>query len=91
MALFSFGRRRDPAVAAAADRIAGLVRTMLGLDADAGVTVSEIACGDPACGGAETIILVMLPGRRTQAAKVKRPMALATDAEVRAALDGLAL
>jgi hypothetical protein len=48
--------------------------------------VSEIACGDPGCGGAETVILVLRAGRRTEAIKVKKALRLADDAEIIAAL-----
>jgi len=90
MGLFSLGARRDPARAETIRRIAALVRAELGLgDADS-VTVSEIACGDPACGGAETVILVMRRGQRTRATKVSKSLALVTDSEIVAALEAVA-
>ncbi|MFG1300181.1 hypothetical protein V5F49_10350 [Xanthobacter sp. V3C-3] len=70
----------------AARVLADLVRDTLALDADATVSVSEISCGDPACGGAETVVLVMRPGRRTEAAKVLMPMAQVTPEALVAAL-----
>jgi hypothetical protein len=48
------------------------------------------ACGDPACGGAETVILVMRPGRRTEAAKLMKPLATVTEEELIPALAPLA-
>ena len=76
MARFLFrGRKTDPEAADASRRIMVWARAILALDDEATVTVSEIACGDPACGGAETVVLVMRPGRRTEAAKIKMPMA----------------
>ena len=74
----------------AARALADLARRVLALEEDATVSISEIACGDPACGGAETVVLVMRPGRRTEAAKVKCPMAQVTEADLTAALRPLA-
>ena len=65
--------------------LAALVREHRRLGDDDAVTVSEIACGDPACGGAETVVLVMRPGRRTEATKLKKAMALVEPADVEAA------
>lgn len=70
----------------AAREIADKVRRILGLDEDATVSVTEIACGDPACGGAETVILVMRAGRRTEAAKLLKPLSTVTEEELAAAL-----
>ncbi|WP_343311775.1 hypothetical protein [Ancylobacter crimeensis] len=61
-------------------------RVLLGLGEDSTLSISEIACGDPACGGAETVVLIMRPGRRTEAAKILKPLATVTDAELREAL-----
>lgn len=83
-----FMRRRGEAGESrdAARKLADLVREMLRLDEDATVSISEIACGDPACGGAETVVLVMRPGRRTEAAKVLMPMSQVGEEDLRAAL-----
>lgn len=70
----------------AARRLADLVRETLSLEEAATVSVSEISCCDPACGGAETVVLVMRPGRRTEAAKVLMPMAQVTAEALVAAL-----
>jgi hypothetical protein len=87
MARFLFrGRSPDPTAQDASRRITGWARRILQLDEAATVSVSEIACGDPACGGAETVVLVMRPSRRTEAAKVKMPMALVTEQILREAL-----
>ncbi|MGA0531848.1 hypothetical protein [Hansschlegelia sp. KR7-227] len=83
MALF-FRAREDPARADASRRVAALVRETLALSEDDAVTVSEIACGDPACGGAETVVLIMRAGRKTEAVKLMMPMATVTDADVTA-------
>lgn len=74
----------------AARALADLVRATLALEEAATVSVSEISCGDPACGGAETVVLVMRPGRRTEAAKVLMPMAQVTPEALVAALAPLA-
>lgn len=51
------------------ERISRWVREALALlDADI-VKVSEIDCNDPACGGVETVILVLRKGERTVAYK----------------------
>jgi hypothetical protein len=84
MALLFRRSREDPARADASRRVAALVREALGLGEDDAVTVSEIACGDPACGGAETVVLLMRVGRKTEAVKFMKPMAQVTDDDVRA-------
>lgn len=88
MALF-FRAREDPARADASARVTAYARSALGLSEDDAVTVSEIACGDPECGGAETVILIMRAGRKTVAAKLRMPMAVATEADVATALAAL--
>jgi len=52
-----------------------LVRQTLGFPEEVLLTISEIDCGDPACGGAETVVLVMRPGEKTTAFKIRMPMA----------------
>lgn len=66
--------------------LAEMTRRLLDLEEEATVSVSEIACGDPACGGAETVVLVMRPGKPTQAAKVLMPVARVTEDDLLAAL-----
>lgn len=90
MRLFMRRRGEDQGVRDAARALADLVRRMLALEEEATVSVSEIACGDPACGGAETVVLVMRPGHRTQAAKVLMPMAQVTEETLLEALKPLA-
>lgn len=84
MALLFRRSREDPARADASRRVSALVREVLGLGEDDAVTVSEIDCGDPACGGAETVVLLMRAGRKTEAAKFMKPMAQVTHEDVRA-------
>ncbi len=74
---------------AAIERVKGFAKAALA-DPDAAVSVNEIACTDPGCPGVETVILVMAPGRRTQAAKVQKALEDVTEADVREALAGLA-
>lgn len=62
----------------ASRRLTDWARAILALDEEATISVSELACGEPGCGGAETVILIMAPGRKTEAAKIKRPMAAVT-------------
>lgn len=91
MARFFFNRRGgDPEAADQAARITAITREALGLGEADGVSVSEIACSHPECGDAETVILVMRAGRKTEAVKVAKAMRLASDDEVRAALATLA-
>jgi|LNFM01.1.fsa_nt_gb hypothetical protein len=87
MARFFFNRRgQDPETADASRRLTALVRDILQLSEDDGVTVSEIACSHPECGDAETVVLVMRLGRRTEAVKVLKAMSLVTEDELRKAL-----
>lgn len=65
--------------------LAALVRRTLGFGDEVLLTISEIDCGDPACGGAETVVLVMRPGRKTAAFKMRMPMASVAEEDVRAA------
>ncbi|WP_296577301.1 hypothetical protein [Phreatobacter sp.] len=89
MARFFFNRRaQDPETADASRRLTTLVRTILALTEDDGVTVSEIACSHPECGDAETVILIMRAGRRTEAVKVLKAMRLVTEEALRQALAG---
>ncbi|HKH33569.1 MAG TPA: hypothetical protein VKA80_05295 [Beijerinckiaceae bacterium] len=57
-----------------------------GLPADASLAVNEIVCTDPSCPGTETIVLVMRPGRKTEARKVSKPVEAVTEADLREAL-----
>jgi hypothetical protein len=87
MARFFFNRRgQDPETADASRRLTALVRDILSLTDDDGVTVSEIACSHPECGDAETIVLVMRLGRPTEAVKVAKAMRLVSEEELREAL-----
>lgn len=91
MARFFFSRRpgSDPQVNDRSKAVTALVRTTLALDDMDGVSVSEVACAHPDCGDAEIVILVMRAGRRTEAVKVLKSLALVTDAEIIDALGAL--
>lgn len=52
-------------------RIKAMTRELLALDDDATVSANEIICADPSCPGAETVVLVMRPGLRTKAYKLR--------------------
>ncbi len=84
--LFFRSGRSGAAAPDTARELAEKARAILGLGEDSTVSISEIACGDPACGGAETVVLIMRPGRRTEAAKLLQPLASVTEEALRAAL-----
>jgi hypothetical protein len=56
------------------------------LGGTANVSVNEISCRDASCPGIETIILVMIPGQRTRACKISKPLEEVTKADVREAV-----
>lgn len=72
--------------AAATERVKALAAGLLALPPGSQITVSEIVCLDPACPGTETVMLIMVPGRKTQAAKVTKAAGEVGEPEVRAAL-----
>jgi hypothetical protein len=51
-----------------------LAREALALGEEVSISVNEINCTDPACPGTETVILFMVPGERTRALKVMKPV-----------------
>ena len=66
-------------------RVKDLARTVLALGDDAAISVNEINCTDPACPGTETVILLMVPGERTRALKVTKPLEEVGEADIREA------
>ena len=86
--LFRGGKGR--AAPDATRELARRVRVLLELPDEATVSVTEFACGDPACGGAETAIIVMRPGRRTEHVKLLQPVATVVDDDLQRALAALA-
>ncbi len=85
-----FGLFRKPSQAERdqAAAIKQMVREILGLGEETTVSVSEIQCGDAACPGTETVILVMQPGVKTKAYKVLAPLLEVERATVEQALAG---
>ena len=49
------------------------VRAILDVDDDAVVSISEHDCGEPECGGLQTVILVLRPGQPTTAVRIAKP------------------
>jgi hypothetical protein len=86
MVLFSKGgsggqRRRDAAYALMLQ-----ARNVLGADDDTVISVREHDCGDPDCGPARTVVLVLRPGRPTEAVKIDKPIERVTETDLSAAL-----
>ena len=61
-------------------------RAVLGVEDDTVVSISEHACGDPGCGGAQTVILLMRPRRPTEAVRIDKPIDAVTRADLAVAL-----
>lgn len=76
-----FGRKK-PRDEAALARIRAWSAAALGNPDGLELTISEVECGDPACPGLETFILVMRPGEATQAARIRKPIAEIAEADV---------
>jgi hypothetical protein len=66
------------------------VRTILGVDGDTVVSVAGHHCGDPVCGEPATTILLMRPGRPTNAVRIAKPVETVTEADLQAALQPIA-
>ena len=84
--MFGLFRRRVPQERAQANALKAIVRARLALAEDVAVTVSEVQCGDVACPGVETVVLVMAPGSRTRAYRIRRPVAAVDEAALREAM-----
>lgn len=82
--LFARGGPGAASFAGQAAQVKDWARSVMGEEAV--FMVSEIDCGDPACPGLETVILVLRPGRPTRAAKVSKPMAEVTEPDIRSCL-----
>jgi hypothetical protein len=65
-------------------------RTAINADDETIVTLSERDCGDPACGGARTIVLIMHPRRPAEAVRIDKPLEQITQADLFDALAPLA-
>jgi hypothetical protein len=62
----------------------------LNADDETVVTISERDCGDPGCGGARTIVLIMHPRRPTDAVAIDKPLEQITLGDISDALAPLA-
>lgn len=71
----------------AVERVKNMARTALQTTPEATLAVNEIACNDPGCPGIETVILVMEPGKKTQALKVQKTLDEITEQDIRNVLD----
>jgi hypothetical protein len=78
-------KRRPAPPSPARELIRHWVETALGKEPALELTISEIDCGDLACPGLETIILVMREGEATQAVKIRKPMETVTEADIQEA------
>jgi hypothetical protein len=65
-------------------------RTAINADDETIVTISERDCGDPGCGGARTIVLIMHPRRPTEAVAIDKPLEQITQTDLSDALAPLA-
>jgi hypothetical protein len=76
--------RPEPGRAARAEEIADLVRTILDLEAEAAVTVQQLACVEPGCPPIETKIVVL--GSAAKRWTIHAPVSEVDDVTVRRAL-----
>lgn len=77
--------RRPKADPEAVARVKGWAQALVA-EPGAAFSVNEIVCADPACPGMETVVLVMVPGRRTRAVKVAKALDGVTEQDLREAL-----
>ena len=61
-------------------------RTIINVDDETLVTISEHDCSDAGCGGARTIVLIMHPRRPTEAVKIDKPLEQITQTDLSEAL-----
>ncbi len=71
------------------EQVKAYVFEALGRNPSIGISVSEIICSDPGCPGEETVILVMVPLKKTAACKVAKAIVDVTEDDVRDALKQL--
>jgi hypothetical protein len=86
MTPFFFRRKTSNRRTDAARELKVHARTVINADDDTVVTISERDCGDPGCGGARTIVLVMHPRRPTEAVKINKPLEQVTQSDISDAL-----
>jgi hypothetical protein len=81
-------RKKPPRDDAALMRVRAWIIAELGEPAPT-LTISEIECGDIACPGLETIILIMREGEATQAIRIRKPIVDIVQEDASAALSNL--
>jgi hypothetical protein len=86
MTPFFFRRKTSNRRTDAARELKVHARAVINADDDTVVTISERDCGDPGCGGARTIVLVMHPRRPTEAVKINKPLEQVTQSDISDAL-----
>ncbi len=86
MRLSLFRRRTNAQLQAEAVARVKAWAAAAGLVDDAVLAVNEIVCADPACPGVETVVLLMRPGRKTEACKVPKALAEVTEQDIRESL-----
>lgn len=77
-------RARSAERAAVASALKARLAPLLDLGPEDAISAQEVACPDPDCPDAETVVLVMRAGERTRALKLARPMAGVTDDDLAA-------
>jgi hypothetical protein len=86
MTAFFFPRKTSNRRSNAVLELKEHVRMAINADDETVVSVSERDCGDPGCGGARTIVLIMHPRRPTDAVKIDKPLEQITQKDVSDAL-----
>lgn len=84
-------RARAADQAEARAEIRARIARIFGLGEADALTVNEIACTDPGCPDAETVVLLMRDGQPTRAVKLPRPMRDVTDIDIETAAASLGL
>jgi hypothetical protein len=79
-------RRRSTGTKDAAIRLMLQARAILDCDDDEVVSVSEHDCADSACRGSRTVVLVLRPGWRTEAARIDKALGSVTPGDLAEAL-----
>jgi hypothetical protein len=87
--MWKLSLRPKPVARSCNEQVKEYVFQALGRNPLIGISVSEIICSDPGCPGEETVILVMVPLKKTAACKVAKAMAEVTEDDVRDALKQL--
>src|ERR1700722_18807273 len=90
MALLFFPRKRSNNRWNAVLELKEHARTAINADDETIVTISERDGGDPGCGGARTIVLIMHPRRPTAAVGIGKPLEQITQTDLSDALAPLA-